>query len=123
MPCPDGLFWTAEVPRGSIHADVPDGEATMEVSDLAVIDSMNIFNALSCGPAEPATVSFDVEWGPALRRYHAASAAEDFRVAGWLTDSAMSWTAESPGATYQSVGSSVSQFALVVKERNGVFHP
>jgi hypothetical protein len=121
VPCPDGLFWTTHIPQRSVHVAFPDAIATMEVSDLAAQDQFDIFNALSCGPSAPAVVSFDVDWGPALDRYQASDAAQDFTARGWLTDSAMSWTAESAGASYESVGDAASVFALVVKERNGRF--
>jgi hypothetical protein len=99
----------------------PEGIATMAVSDLDVIDSFNVFNALSCGASAPATVSFDVDWGSALDRYEAHDASQDFTAKGWLTDAAMSWTAESGGANYESVGEATNVFAIVVKERNGRF--
>ncbi|HEV8572928.1 MAG TPA: hypothetical protein VGR49_07775 [Actinomycetota bacterium] len=121
IPCPDGLFWTTSIPQGSVHVDFPDAIATMEVSDLAAQDSLNIFNALSCGPSVPAVVSFDVDWGPALDRYQASDADQGFTVRGWLTGTSMSWTAQSAGATYQSADEDTSVFALVVKERNGRF--
>lgn len=97
--------------------------ASMDVSDLAAQDSTDIFNALSCGPSVPATASFAVDWGPGLERYHASDAEEDFTVKGWLTGSSMSWTVESEGSVYESVGESSNVFALVVKERNGVYFP
>jgi hypothetical protein len=121
VPCPDGLFWTTDIPRDSVSVSPGKGIATMDVSDLAAQDQFNIFNALSCGPSAPAVVSFDVDWGPALERYQASDAAQDFTARGWLTDSAMSWTAESAGASYESVGDAASVFAIVVKERNGRF--
>lgn len=104
-----------------MHVDAPAAVATMEVSDLDLIDSTTVLNALSCGPSVPASVSFDVDWGPALDRYEATDPVQDFVAKGWLTAASMSWTAESGGASYQSVGEGVSPFAIVVKERNGRF--
>lgn len=101
--------------------DFPDSVATMEVSDLDVIDSFTIFNAVSCGPSAPATVSFDVDWGPPLDRYEASSPVQDFTAKGWLTDASMTWTAQSGGASYASAGETTNVFAIVVKERNGRF--
>ncbi len=101
--------------------DFPDAIATMEISDLDMEDYFNVFNALSDGSSAPAAVSFDVDWGPALERYHASDSVQDFAVRGWLTDASMTWTAESGGATYASAGGSTNVFALVVKERNGRF--
>jgi hypothetical protein len=122
-PFPSGLFWTTKLPRKAVHVDLPDAIATMEVADLDMEDYFNVFNALSGGPSAAATVSFDVDWGPAIERYQASDAVQDFSVRGWLTGSSMTWSAVSGGATYESMGDATSALALVVKERNGRFFP
>jgi hypothetical protein len=53
---PSGLFWTARVPDNAVQ--VSSHAATIEVHDLPVVDSFQIF-----GPVEvPATASYAIRW-------------------------------------------------------------
>ena len=59
---PGGLFWTVLVSDDTVHVDLDDGTAVMQVSNLATTDFQNNLNDLLHGPAIPTTVSFTVRW-------------------------------------------------------------
>ncbi len=63
-----GLFWLFALPPGSVRADLARGTAAMRASDVAMPDARDNEGSIVGGPWVPATVSFDVEWGPPLAR-------------------------------------------------------
>jgi hypothetical protein len=120
---PSGLFWTAALPSGSVSARGLSGSASMTATDLDLDDYFTVENALfGGGPEEvPATASFDVEWSGATGDGSVSDATNDFTLDFVTTGSTMEWTVESGGATYTSTGVTATPFAIVGKERNGVF--
>ena len=61
---PLGLFWTLQIPDGSVQVELGKGSATLQASDVPIFDYGDIPNALFGGgpPAVPGTVSFKVLW-------------------------------------------------------------
>ena len=118
-----GLFWTIAMPSGSVTVHGLSGAATMRGQDLQVEDYFTIANALFGGtPPVPATLSFVVAWAGATGRDAVDDAANDFALDFVTTGATMEWTVDSGGATYTSTGVTGVPFAIIGKERNGIFH-
>jgi hypothetical protein len=118
-----GLFWTIAMPSGSVTVDGLSGTASMRAQDLEVEDYFTIENALFGGtPPVPASLSFDVEWAGVTDRGAVDDATNDFALHFVTTGARMDWTVDSGGASYASTGVTGVPFALVGKERNGIFH-
>jgi len=129
-----GLFWTTHVPMDSIQVALDEAAASFQLSGFATLDFGNIKNAfLVTTPPVNATISLSMQWtgvkarlnivdfetGPGLTANH--------RFAGqFIEDTAtVEWSASVPssGFTFQSdpAAGSVSKFAEIGRERNGVF--
>jgi hypothetical protein len=118
-----GLFWTVPLPLGSVRVGGLSGAASMSATELQIDDYFTIENALFGGGPEEVTAiaSFDVEWSGATAGGSASDATNDFTLEWVTTGGTMAWTVESGGATYASTGVTATPFAIVGKERNGVF--
>ena len=100
----------------------------MTASNVAVTDYFNIPNALLHGaivPPVPATVSFAVHWGGAGKHIKLRDPVKGFAGEFVENSATMVWSASSAGLLYQSGAedTSVTVFAEVGHERNGVFFP
>ncbi|HEY3209862.1 MAG TPA: hypothetical protein VGL18_08715 [Actinomycetota bacterium] len=121
---PSGLFWTTALPSGSVTGSAGTGNARMHVTDLAVRDYHDIPNALQQGPFVDATVSFDMRWTGGGGHVKVRDHTNDFGgryVEGTAT---IEWSGvNAKGEFFQSdpANTSVSHFAEVGKERNGIF--
>jgi hypothetical protein len=95
----------------------------MNTTDLEIDDYFTIENALfGGGPEEvPATASFDVEWSGVTGEGSVSDETNDFTLEFVTTGSTMEWTVASGGAMYSSSGVTATPFAIVGKERNGIF--
>jgi hypothetical protein len=120
---PSGLFWTVALPFGSVRVGGLSGTASMSATDLEIDDYFTIENALfGGGPEEvPATASFDVEWSGVTGEGSVSDTKNDFTLEFVTTGTTMGWTIESGGATYATTGVTATPFAIVGKERNGIF--
>lgn len=118
-----GLFWTQAAPTGSVAVDLDAGTASLVATGLAQKDFFNIVNALfGGGPTPvPASVSFDVRWSGRSSTGKVDDAANDFTFNFVQGAATMTWTVTSSGATYTSAGPSTNVFAVIGKERNGLF--
>ena len=97
-------------------------------ANIAASDFFNIPNSLLHGgivPPVPATVSFAVHWGGPGTPIRLNDTVNGFTGDFLLNSASMAWSASSAGLLYQSgpVGTSVSIFAEVGHERNGLFFP
>jgi hypothetical protein len=118
-----GLFWTIAMPPGTVTVDGLSGSASMRGQALKLEDYFTVANALFGGtPPVPATLSFTVEWAGATGRSAVDDAANDFALQFVTTGATMEWTVDSGGATYTSTGVTGVPFAIIGKERNGIFH-
>jgi hypothetical protein len=120
-----GVFWTTRIPDHSVHADLDHARARMHVSDFEVEDYHDLFNALQDGPSIPARVWFDIRWSGVSRRVSIRDVTNRFS-GRYIEDTAtVSWRAEERGARFRSdpADTSTSEFAVIGRERNGVFFP
>jgi hypothetical protein len=124
---PVGLFWTIEVPIDAVQTNLREGSASLEASDLPILDYGNIPNALfGGGPPVPGSVSFKVVWSGMNERVHIRN--EDPVYGGFEGDfvrnsAQMEWSARVGHYTFQSepLETSSSSFAEMGHERNGSF--
>ena len=97
--------------------------ASYKLTDYPVPDWGTFANSLARGPSMPGVVSFDLRWGPVIRRYHM-----DDKDQGWQgdfieTDGSISWHGTTPSLGFSFVSSgSKRQYQAFGKERNGVFY-
>jgi hypothetical protein len=120
---PSGLFWLATLPPAAARADVARGTATLRVRDLAVPDYHDVESSLKDGPTVPATVSFDVEWGPVIARAPRRDEAEVWGGEFVETESRIAWSARQEGFAYQSdpASTSTTVWGVVGRQRSGVY--
>ncbi len=97
----------------------------MSVTNLPLRDFHSIPNALMHGSSDAATVSFDVTWQGVRKEGELRDAANTFSLEFVETDVTVKWSAKKSGFSFTSNvanrSTSVSPFAIVGEERNGVF--
>ena len=127
---PVGLFWTTEIPIAGVDVQLGKGSASLQASDVAILDYGQISNALFGGgpPPTPGTVSFKVVWSGVDQRLNIKNTDPVFGgFAGeFVRNSAqMEWSAAVGNYTLVSdpIGTSSSSFAEIGHERNGSFFP
>ena len=122
-PYPDGVFWQARVPRDSVHVNLSRATARLRLDDADVRDWTTIANSLANGLSVPASVSLDIRWSGVNRRVTAVDEEDGF--AGvFLEDVAtVEFSVEQDGFAFVSdpAETSISHFAEIGEERNGVF--
>ena len=115
------------IARDAVSVQFGAGRARYAVSDMAMPDFFNIPNALfrfQDPVSVPAIVSFDITWsGPITDRMDVNDPVEGFEGQFVLNQATMTWSAESQdGFRFVSDPSpTTSAFAMLGKERNGVF--
>ena len=97
--------------------------AHLDVDGLALFDYFSINNALSDGNSIDAKVSYNIRWsedGTPLTIDDGAN----FRFDGRQTKGFISWSAHEAGFSFKSdpANTTLTNFALVGRERNGVFY-
>jgi hypothetical protein len=127
---PVGLFWTIEIPVNNIAVQPGAGRASMEASNVPILDYGNIGNAIfGGGPAPvPGSVSFKVVWNGVSQRLNIKNTNPVYGgFAGeFVRNTAqMEWTGTVGDYTLVSdpISTSSSSFAQIGHERNGVFFP
>jgi hypothetical protein len=127
---PVGLFWTIEIPSNSIDVELGAGRASMQVSNVPILDYGSLGNALFGGgpPAVPGSVSFKVVWSGVNQRLNIKNTDPVYGgFAGeFIRNTAqMEWTATVGDYTFASdpLTTSSSSFAEIGQERNGSFFP
>lgn len=120
-----GVFWTSLFPPDSVEIDADDlDRARLCLGDLFVIDAHDIVSALSRLPADPSSVSFKVRWFNATTPLeHVRDTTNRFDLAFRQTMAAIQWSAVTPSFKFVSdpASTSVTDFAELGRERNGVF--
>ncbi len=114
-----GLFWTRRFPKETVSANPDSGAASMIAKDVKLPDYHDIGNALADGPSIPAEASFAVMWTGATGAFTASSSR--FKFAGVSTGATIEWSATEAGFAFKSDTSLPPTFAIVGRERNGVF--
>ena len=127
---PVGLFWTTEIPVAAVDVQLGKGSASLQASDVAILDYGNIPNALFGGgpPPTSGTVSFKVVWSGVDERLNIKNTDPVFGgFAGEFVRNRaqMEWSATVGNYTFvsDSLGTSSSSFAEIGHERNGSFFP
>lgn len=122
---PGGVFWTIPVHPDSIDIDLGDGEASFKLSHLVSKEFVTFENDLLHGPTVPATASFAVEWSGVIKRVKVRNAAEGFIGQFAVTHATLEYSASVPAHDFEFVSdpaaTSISVFAQIGHERNGVF--
>ena len=125
---PSGLFWTIPITPSAITVNRITGTASLHVTNLAVPDYGNFFNAISPAPDPapvPSHVSFEVTWPGHGEVREIDDEVFDFSGRFVVSDATIAFTArnDDAGVTYQSnPGGQISFDAGVGSERNGIFH-
>jgi hypothetical protein len=132
---PVGLFWTIQISDerqgddgDGVQAQLGAGNATLQASNVPILDYGNIMNALfgNNPPPIPGVVSFKVEWSGVQQRVNIRNT--DPVYGGFAGEfvrntAQMQWTATVGDLVFESdpIGTSSSSFAEIGHERNGVF--
>jgi len=127
---PVGLFWTTEIPIAGVDVQLGKGSASLQASNVAILDYGFIGNALFGGGPPPVsgTVSFRVVWSGVDQRLNITNTDPVFGgFAGeFVRNTAqMEWNATVGDFTFVSdpIATSFSSFAEIGHERNGSFFP
>lgn len=119
----NGLFWTKRIPDSSVEIHLDKNRAMMRVQTIELEDYHDVVNALQDGPSKEAVASFTVHWSGHNTTQHIHDAKQQFRGTYSLGKVTVEWKAEEAGLTYETDPASTSEtvFALLGRERNGVF--
>jgi hypothetical protein len=120
---PNGLFWTAALPPGSVKVDFNHGRAELRAHEARIRDFFTFTNSLFGGPSEPATVSFEVHWGGNAPHDVVVDPVAQLRGEFIRNSAQMEWSATVGDYTFESkrASTSSSAFAEIGREQNGVF--
>jgi hypothetical protein len=115
------------VPMDAISVNLGAGRAVMQATNLEMLDFHTIPNNLFGGgpPPTPASVSFSVQWSGVEQRAHVVNPDTDSTGEYVRGSAQMAWSAVSGDYEYTSgaASTSVSSFAEIGVERNGIFFP
>ena len=136
---PTNVVWVARVPEGSAHVDLDDGTASLHVENLCVYDAFTVANSLM-GLTRPVNLvkgiinSLHMEWTGVLSRDTANESANKMRgrfVENTATIEVIATTPRTEVTTLSNghgfrfvsdpASTSISNFAQIGEERNGVF--
>jgi hypothetical protein len=111
------------IPDDNVETHLDTHRAVMQVSDVDLEDYHNIVNALEDGPSKEAIASFKVHWSGHHKTLHVHDSKQQLRGTYSLGKVTVEWSAQEAGLSYQSDPASTSEteFALLGRERNGVF--
>lgn len=95
----------------------------MHVRSLEMLDSYTIPNNLAGGPAEPATVDFDLSWSDPGSAQTLENAEQGFAGTFLSVTTAIQWSARTADFAFVSdpPQTSTSEFGLLGFEANGVY--
>lgn len=126
---PTHLFWTVAIPETGIQVHLGNGYASMQASDVPVLDHHDGVNAIFGGgppPIRGGKVSFRVIWSGVQERVKIRNTDPVYGGFGgtFIRNSAqMEWTATAGDYSFVSapLATSSSGFAEIGEERNGSF--
>jgi hypothetical protein len=137
---PTNVFWAAHIPQGSAHVDLGAGTASLHVKNLCLYDAFTVANSIQ-GVNRPVNQvkgifnSLDMEWSGIIKRDTANQPVNKMRgsfventatIAVAATTPITIVTALSNGHGFRFVSdpasTSVSNFAQIGREQNGVFY-
>lgn len=129
-----GLFWTTPVAASALDYDLDTGEARLRLTNVAILDYHDFFNAVVGGGPQPVPshVSFDVRWAGGGDRLKLRD--EDFGFGGQFVTGAatISFTARQDGSNVTYTADTAGQYnpgpeqggagsPAIGHERNGVY--
>ena len=122
---PSGLFWTTALPAGSVSVSPGSGRASVQVSNLAVLDYGDFINSLFGGgpPPVPTNLSYKIDWFGGSGRDNIVNPDDGFAAEFVRGSAQMEWSATRGDYSFVSAPASTSEsiFAEVGQERNGIF--
>ena len=118
-----GLFWTIAVPENTIDVNFAAGTASFKVTDLDIEDYHDVVNAINDGPSVDASVSWDINWSEVLGRTKIRDVSNQFGGEFIQCVAQTEWSGETDTATFVSdpAATSINEFSLLARERNGSF--
>jgi len=130
----NGLFWLVSAPHDAVQIDLGSGTASVQMTDVPVLDAHDIANALTGGkgltnppippiPAVPATVSFDIEWSNVLERAKVTNDMEAFTGQFLKTEATIRWSSNEAEFSFVSEAPDPDRniYSVIGQIRNGVF--
>ena len=121
---PSGLFWLVSAPHDAVQVRLGSGTASVQMTDVPVLDAHDIKNALTGGPTVPATVSFDIEWGNVLEQAKVTNEMQSFTGQFWKTGATIKWSSQNlDGFSFDSEAPDPKRnvYSVIGQIHNGVF--
>jgi hypothetical protein len=131
---PSGLFWLVSAPKDAVQIDLDLGTASVQMTDVPVLDAHDIANSLNGGQGlanppippiapVPATVSFEIAWSNVVEQAKIANANEMFAGQFLKTGATIKWSANQAGFSFDSEAPDPTRniYSVIGHERNGVF--
>jgi len=122
---PGGLFWTIPVPLDSVMIDPMQGEASLDLANVQMLDFGTFCNDAQHGPSVSAVASLNARWKGVIRRANVRNAAEGFAGQFAITNATLEYSASVPANHFEFVSdpapASTNLFAQIGHERNGKF--
>ena len=111
---PNGLFWTTPVPGSSVEIDLGRTTASFQLKDFALLDTI---------PNVAATVSLSMEWHGERAETEVKDLVNGFAGSYRECSATIQWSGEEAGFSFVSdpASSSMTRFAEIGRERNGIF--
>src|SRR5262245_3719872 len=108
---------------GAIDVNPGKGRARLSARELPMPDFGDFVISILSGPSEPARVSFDVRWFDVQERHNRKEPDWGFAGEFVVTKSTIVWSASQTGFRFESdsADASITDYAIVGTERNGVF--
>ena len=129
-----GLFWVISAPHDAVQVRLGSGTASVQMSDVPVLDAHDIANALTGGlgstnppippiAAVPATVSFDIEWSNVLEQAKVTNEMQAFTGQFWKTGATIKWSSNQAGFSFDSEAPNPTRniYSVIGHEHSGAF--
>ena len=131
---PSGLFWLVSAPHDAVQVHLGSGTASVQMTDVPVLDAHDIANALTGGQglpnppippiaAVPATVSFDIQWSNVLEQAKVTNDMQAFTGQFWKTGATIKWSSNQTGFSFDSEAPDPTRniYSVIGHEHSGVF--
>jgi hypothetical protein len=138
---PSGVLWNAAIPPGSVQVDLDDEEATLSLKNVLVFDGFTVPNSLNTfhplGHVNSVINSLRMKWSGTKNTRSVSDCADAFRGDFFEDSATIEVTATTPPSPARScpptparngfrfvsdpAPTTVSHFAQIGRERNGVF--
>ena len=128
-----GLTWLTAIPDGSARVDLSNGEGSLHVRNICVLDAFTVANSLTASrplgnPVAAIMESLDIAWAGIHRRVSFSDAPDKFAgdyVETSATIEVVVTTLASTGHGFRFVSdaaqTTITHFAQIGFEHNGVF--